>query len=208
MKTVVRTIIFGLIIAALIVAFYFYLSNRTSSNEEKGQDAARTELETVLSKDISKDYPGTPRAVIKWHNRILQLYYNGKLENSDITRLCDQDMLLWDADLLQLNPREVYLNTLNGSIADYRAHGRKIQSSDVADTDDVRYSKKDGRNLSYVIATYFITEGSGYTRIYQNYCMRQDSAGRWKILAFQLCDSVGNPVSEGNAIDLLQGAMQ
>ncbi len=208
MKTVVRTIIFGLIIAALIVGFYFYLSNRTSSNEEKGQDAARTELETVLSKDISKDYPGTPRAVIKWHNRILQLYYNGKLENSDITRLCDQDMLLWDADLLQLNPREVYLNSLNGSIADFRAHGRKIQSSDVADTDDVRYSKKDGRNLSYVIATYFITEGSGYTRIYQNYCMRQDSAGRWKIVAFQLCDSVGNPVNEGTAVDLLQGAMQ
>lgn len=208
MKTVVRTIIFGLIIAALIVGFYFYLSNRTSSNEERGQDAARTELETVLSKDISKDYPGTPRAVIKWHNRILQLYYNGKLENSDITRLCDQDMLLWDADLLQLNPREVYLNSLNGSIADFRAHGRKIQSSDVADTDDVRYSKKDGRNLSYVIATYFITEGSGYTRIYQNYCLRQDSAGRWKIVAFQLCDSVGNPVNEGTAVDLLQGAMQ
>lgn len=208
MKTVVRTIIFGVIIAVLIVAFYFYLSNRNSSNEEKGPDSARTELETVLSKDISKDYPGTPRAVIKWHNRILQLYYNGKVENADITRLCDQDMLLWDADLLQLNPRDAYLSALNGSIADYRAHGRKLQSSDVADTDDIKYSKKDGRNLSYVIASYFITEGSGYTRVYQNYCLRQDSSGRWKIVAFQLCDSVGNPVSEGKAVDLLEGTMQ
>ena len=43
MKTVVRTIIFGLIIAALIVAFYFYLSNRTSSNEEKGQEFVKSE---------------------------------------------------------------------------------------------------------------------------------------------------------------------
>jgi len=208
MKTVVRTIIFGVIIAALIVGFYFYLSNRSSSNEEKGSNAARTELETVLSKDISNDYPGTPRAVIKWHNRILQLYYNSKVENSDITRLCDQDMLLWDSDLLQLNPREAYLASLSGSIADYRAHDRKLQSSDVADTDDVKYSKKDGRNLSYVMASYFITEGSGYTRVYQNYCLRQDSLGRWKILAFQLCDSVGNPLEDGTAVDPLEGMMQ
>lgn len=208
MKTVVRTIIFGIIIAALIVAFYFYLSNRTSSNEEKGPDVARTELEMVLSKDISKDYPGTPRAVIKWHNRILQLYYNGKLENEDITKLCDQDMLLWDSALLQLNPREIYLNTLNGSIADYRAHGRKLQSSDVANTDDVKYSKKDGKQLAYVLASYFITEGSGYTRVYQNYCLRQDSSGRWKILAFQLCDSLGNPIDSGTSVDILEGLMQ
>ena len=117
-------------------------------------------------------------------------------------------MLLWDPALLQLNPREIYLNSLIGSIADYRAHGRKLQSSDVASTDEVKYAMKDGKQLAYVLASYFITEGSGYTRVYQNYCLRQDSSGRWKILAFQLCDSLGNPIDSGTSIDILEGTMQ
>jgi hypothetical protein len=38
--------------------------------------------------------------------------------------------------------------------------------------------------IAYVTSSYFVREGSSYERTYQEYVLRKDSDGNWKIMGF------------------------
>lgn len=200
MKKVIRTAIFGCIIAVLIISFYVYLSRRTTSNEEKSDPTKITAMDEVLQKDFTTDYPGTPRSVIKWYNKIVKLYYDSDTTDEEVVDLADKARELWDDELIDANPRDAYLSSLKADIADYAKHDRVVASTDVCDSDEVKYYTHEGSDMASVIASYFVTEGSGYSKVYQKYALRKDENGNYKIIAFELCDSEGNPISSGHAI--------
>ena len=155
-----------------------------------------SELSKVLAKDFSKEYPETPRSVIKWYNRIIMLYYDEETDDKDVEKLCDQAMMLFDADLLQANPREFYVANVKSDITEYKDRGREIRQSSVQSSGDVEYKKIKDRDYAYVIAYYFTKEGSNYTRTYQKFALRKDENGKWKILAFELTDEDGNSIAQ------------
>ncbi len=193
MKSAVRTGIFGIIIAVLIVSFYLYLSKRmTSGGEETKQPEKVSTMDQVLEKNFAADYPGTARSVIQWYNKIVLLMHDEKTTDSQMVDLCDQALHLFDEELLKVNPRDSYIASVRDDAAAFESAGRKIVSTGVCDSGDVVYFSNGGKKYAYVVASYFETEGSGYTRVYQKYCLRQDSDGKWKIVAFQLCDRDGN----------------
>ncbi len=194
MKNVIRVVILAVCMAALIVGYYFYLSRQGSTIKEETTLEPESELSKVLAKDLSTDYPQTPRSVIKWYNRIIMLYYDNDTSDSDVERLCDQAMMLFDADLLQANPREFYLANVKADITEYHARGREIRQSSVQSSGDVEYKTIKDQKYAYVIAYYFTKEGSNYTRTYQKFALRKDDTGKWKILAIELTDEDGNPV--------------
>ena len=193
MKNVVRVVILAICVASLIVGYYFYLSRRDVGNSEESSLEPESELSKVLAKDFSKEYPETPRSVVKWYNRIIMLYYDDETSDSDVERLCDQAMMLFDADLLQANPREFYVANVKSDITEYHDRGREIRQTSVQNSGDVEYKTIKDRDYAYVIAYYFTKEGSNYTRTYQKFALRKDENGRWKILAFELTDEDGNP---------------
>ena len=48
-----------------------------------------------------------------------------------------------------------------------------------------RYSYfNNGSKIAYVKASYFMKEGSSYSKTYQEYVLRQDKEGCWRILTF------------------------
>ena len=194
MRNAIRMVILTLCMASLVVGYYFYLSRRDSTMTEEVSVEAESELSKVLAKDFSADYPQTPRSVIKWYNRIIMLYYDDETTDSDVERLCDQAMMLFDMDLLQANPREFYISNVKADIADYELHDRQIRQSSVQSSGDVEYKTIKDRDYAYVISYYFTKEGKDYTRTYQKYALRKDDTGKWKILAMELTDEDGNPV--------------
>ena len=194
MKNVVRTLVLIICAAVLIVGFYFYLSRRDGTMKEETSNEVESELSKVLAKDFSNEYPETPRSVVKWYNRIIMLYYDEETGDEDVEKLCDQAMMLFDADLLQANPREFYVANVKADITDYRSRGREIRQSSVQSSGDVEYKTIKDREYAYVIAYYFTKEGSTYTRTYQKFALRKDELGKWKILAFELTDEDGNAV--------------
>ena len=196
MKNVVRITILAIALGCLIVGYYYYLSHR-NVEVDTPEAEEETELDKVLNKDFANEYPETPRSVVKWYNRIIALYYDENTAEAQVDQLCDQAMMLFDADLLQVNPREIYLTSVKADIADYHLHERRIVSTDVASTADVEYKDANGSKYAYVIAYYFIKEGSNYSRTYQKFALRKDESGKWKILAFELTDKDGEPVGAG-----------
>ena len=190
MRNAIRIGIFVIIAATLIIGYYFYLSHGRGKKDPT--PAEQTELEKVLTKDFTNKYPQTPREVIKWYNRILRLYYSGQMDDSQIELLCDQAMMLLDADLLQANPRDRYITSVKAEIAEYRNRGKKMLKSDVCDTSDVEYREVNGDDMAYVLCNYVTSEGSEYQNVYQKYALRRDAEGQWKIIAFELSDEDGS----------------
>lgn len=180
-----RLIIIALACICLICGGYFLFSQNNSVSEEN-----LTEVEKVLVKDLRKDYPKTPREVVKFYNRIVQCYYSEKLSDKEIEDMADQMLCLLDEDLLMVNPRDEYYRSVVSDIKEYNEKNKRIVNSDVCDSNDVVYvdDVKDGSTevdkLAYVNASYFVNTDGEFTNTYQQFVLRQDEDGRWKILTF------------------------
>ena len=180
-----KLVIIAIACICLICGGYFLFSQNNTVSEEN-----LTEVEKVLVKDLKKDYPKTPREVVKFYNRIVKCYYGEKLSDKEIEDMVDQMLSLLDEDLLVVNPRDEYYKSVVADIKEYNSKNKRIVNSDVCDSNDVTYvdDVKDGQNevdkLAYVNASYFINTDGEFTNTYQQFVLRQDDDGRWKILTF------------------------
>ena len=184
MKNVKYIIIAVACICLICAGFFFY------SQDNKEDEKNLTEIEKVIVKDLDSNYPKTPREVVKFYNRIVKCYYGDNPTEEQLNDLVDQMMCIMDDDLLLVNPRDAYYNSVVSDIAQYKEANKQLVSTDVCDSNDVKYitDTKDGETekdeLAYVDATYFVNEDGQFGYSYQQFVLRQDENGRWKILTF------------------------
>ena len=181
----------GRIIAAVICigvivgAFYWISASRAKKSVENQVEL--TEVEKLLTKDLEKNYPLTPREVVKSYNRMVSCLYNETCTNEQIEGMADQLRILMDDELKEQNPKETYAESLKTDVESYKLAERKIVNVTVSDSADVQYKKKDGRECAYVKSSYFMEEGDkNYIRSVQCFVLRKDEAENWKILGFYL----------------------
>jgi hypothetical protein len=181
MKKVIRILVAVLCIAAVCGAFYF-LKQRTDKAQNAEEDL--TEVQKLITKNLDENYPATPREVVKLYNRFITCFYKDDYTQEELTQMADQVWLLLDEELQEENPKETYLASLEADIDDYASRNRYIASSSVSDSADVEEKTIDGDKIAYVTSSYFVREGSSYERTYQEYVLRKDSDGNWKIMGF------------------------
>ena len=97
-----------------------------------------------------------------------------------------------DDELLSYNPRDVYLESLKADIEDYKIRKKEIVQSSVSDSNDITYATVGGDYCAYVDAYYFSREASDYSRTYEQFVLRRDEDGHWKILSFRLTEGEEN----------------
>ena len=185
MKKVLRIGIAIICMVSLIVGYYTYLSRRNDATSSQ-DNVELSEVQAIISKNFVKDYPATPRAVVKWYNRIITAYYSEEYTQGELEKMADQARMLMDDELLQYNPKDTYLASLSLEIEDYRNRSRTIVSSSVSDSNEVQYKKVNGNDCAFLSTYYFIREGSSYDRTYEDFCLRKDANGNWKILTWRL----------------------
>jgi hypothetical protein len=185
MKKALRIGIAIICMVSLVVGYYAYLSRRNDNASAK-DNVELSEVQSILTKNFKKDYPATPRAVVKWYNRIITAYYSEEYTQEQLEQMADQARMLMDDELLKYNPRDTYLASLSMEIEDYHNRERIIVSSTVSDSNEVQYKKVNGYDCAFLSTYYFIREGSSYTRTYEDFCLRKDSNGNWKILTWRL----------------------
>ena len=89
-----RTVIIAIVCIVVICGgFYLY-----SQSQNSGTDASLTDVEKILLKNLSTDYPKTPREVAKLYNRIVAGYHAKDTSKEQVGKLVDQMMLLFDED--------------------------------------------------------------------------------------------------------------
>lgn len=177
-----RIVILAIVIVAAICTAFYIVNN--NSKKESAKEAGLTEIQKITTRNMEKDYPATPREVIKFYNRIVKCYYGRQYSDDELEQLADQALSMFDDDLLKKNQKESYIESVKSDAAQYEEDNKSISQTDVCDSNDVKYMTDNGDDIAYVTASYFIKNGSSYTKTYQEYVLRKDGDGDWKILTF------------------------
>ena len=175
MKKNGQKIIFAVVCVVVIIGLFWYATTKKVNSAENSDN---------LTKNLEKNYPETPREVVKFYNRIITCFYDEEYTDDELYQLGDQARLLMDDELLENNSRDDYFKSLKADIEDYHDKSKKIESSSVCGSDEVKYQKIDGDDCAYVTASYFVDENKSFTRTNQTYVLRKDNDGKWKILVF------------------------
>ena len=180
-----KYVIIGIVcICLILVGFFFFSKDNVTTDKDL------TEVEKLIVRDLEEDYPKTPREVMKFYNRILISYYNGEATTVQLEKLVDQMLLLLDEDLLVVNPRDEYYNSVLSEVKEYKTLNKRVVSAEVCDSKDVKYvdDVKEGTSevdkIAYVNTSYFINTDGEFAYSYQQFVLRQDDDGRWKVLTF------------------------
>ena len=158
------------LIAAICGSFYVVNDKSKRANQK---EKVLTEVQRITTKDLDKNYPQTPREVVKLYNRIVKCYYGMQYSDEELDALTDQALKLFDDELAANNPKDTY-----------KEQGITLAQTGVCDSNDVKYVTDNGSKIAYVKASYFMKEGSSYSKTYQEYVLRQDKEGCWRILTF------------------------
>lgn len=197
--------------------FYAYLSGKDGTDSEVKKEAS--EISKLLSKNLIAEYPETPREVVKLYSRITVCFYGTECTDEEIEKLADMSLILFDNELLEKNPKNEYLVNLKAVIDEYAATEKiitdyTVQSSNMiekytVDGEDyakvrVMYSMRDFKILDNKTTGFLSGCGTGarknkeyrYYTTYEDFLLRKDENGKWKILAWQVPEMEG--IDEGD----------
>lgn len=180
----VKNVLIIVALIALVVGYYFYLSNK----ETKVDETVVTAVQNVIQKDIEKNYPPTPKEVVKYYSDVTKCLYNEKYEDEQLQQMADKLLLLYDDELLAINPRDQYVTSLKKDVNDFISQGYSIVNYTPSNSTDVIYDRIEGRECAKMYCTYSVRKGADYTASKHVFELRKDKDGHWKILGFGMAD--------------------
>lgn len=180
-------VILLILLAVLIVGAFALVAYRTPKTAEEATEV--TEKDALMSKNIEVSYPSTPREVLKLYNRYMVCLYgveSDQLTDDEVRTLGIKMRQMYDEELLEANPQESHLQKLTQEIVAFQADEKVMIQANVCDSNEVDYIDVEGASGALLEASYFIKKGSKeFSRTYQQYLMRKDANGNWKILGFE-----------------------
>lgn len=184
----IRGIIVLVVLAALIVGYYFYLANHEREYSE--DEVETTRVQEILLKDISKSYPATPKEVVKLYSDITLCFYDETYSEEELYDLAMMSHKLLDDELAKKNPEEEYYQNLVNEIADYKEKNYVISAYSTSSSIDIENEKfqSDGYSWTKVYCYYTIRRGTVITTIEEVFLLRKDESGYWKIYGWDLVE--------------------
>ncbi|NLL92598.1 MAG: hypothetical protein GX225_00410 [Clostridiales bacterium] len=176
------------LLMVLAVLLYFRFSNRTVETKKPAgdEDTAVSEVDKVLSKDLSKNYPLTAREVVNLYTRIQKCYYNEECTPDEIVSLAYMTTYLFDEELVANNPFDEYYSELLEDIEQYHKTESTISRVILDKSSDVVYSTVDDIKYASINCIYYVKNSKGTSRTKETYALRKDEEGRWKILGWMI----------------------
>ncbi len=181
-KRATRTTIIILVLVMALVGYYAYLSNR---NKASRQDDTVTAVQNALSRDLERDYPPTPKEVVKYYNELFTCLYNEECTGEEIEALGLKARELYDAQLLEANEVASYLMRLQSEVKAGRDNQRCITSASVASSTNVDFFQQDGYEFAKLQCSYNILDAGKKYATTQMYLLRKDGNKKWKIYGWE-----------------------
>lgn len=184
----VKILIIVIILAAIVLGYFYYLGHRDRKQTEEA--AAATVVQSVLMRDLERNYPPTPKEVVKYYSEITECFYNEEYSDEELVQLANQIQRLYDAELVANKTQEQYMQDLRNEIAQMRQNKYTIASYEVSASTDVKEFTQDGDSCASLYCTYYIRQPSSGTRVasMEQFVLRKDPDGHWKILGWELVE--------------------
>ncbi|MCM1536822.1 MAG: hypothetical protein NC254_00290 [bacterium] len=191
-QNVIKVVILFVVLALVIGICYFRLSNRTRRADTE-KDVQSTAVQEVLLRDLSRNYPPTPKEVIKYYSEISKCFYNESYTEEELILLAEQAQRLYDEELIANKTQEQYLTDLKADILEFEEAGYTIASYTTSSSVDIENSKfkQDGYEWARVYCYYTMRTKGGTARTTERFLLRKDSDGYWKIYGWELVDDEG-----------------
>ncbi len=187
-SSVGTTIVCILFAAVFIVGIYLSLTRDKQKNAIEA-DAEVTEVTTLISRDLEKDYPATVREVMKYYCRITKCIYSDELSDSQMTKLVDKLRGLYSDDLLAKNDRTEMIGLVKTEIKNYKTAETKIQSYNVAESGEITYYRNETPQRALIDIYFTLKNKDGsFDRAYEEFVLIQDADSRWKIQGWRLSE--------------------
>lgn len=183
-------VILVLVCLAILYYFNFETHNKKPQNTQKDEVG---EVQKLINKDLEKNYPASPREVVRMYSRIITCFYGEKYSEDEKKALSLQARILMDSELLQNNPFEQYYEDLTADIEQYKNENKNISTYILDKSSDVIYKTLQSKHYASLNCVYYVKGKSGTERTIETYTLRKDESGKWKILYWKL-----TPASEEN----------
>lgn len=164
-----------------VFALYYYLVNKVERSDPEVETSA---VEDVLLKNLETDYPATVREVIKYYNEIMSCYYSENPTDEELKKLADKAIELYDAELVDYQSEEMYIEDLKAEIAAFAASDTVLSHMALSSSTAVDYYTYNGRECAQIRCIYTMRQKTGLMTIKEVYVLRKDDSGRWKILGW------------------------
>lgn len=178
------TVILLLVIIGLV--FFTYLSNRANKSPEATTDS---EAQKLLNYDFENEYPKTPRETVKLHCDYLKNVYSDKFADEDLSTVNQNIRKLFDMELLELNAENEQLQKMKDELLLYRENKQKIVSYSLPEGSQVEKNTEGDTEYAKMKVTLNFRVGSSPVSAEEEYILRKDSLGQWKILGWQTISS-------------------
>lgn len=185
----IKIVIIAVFLAALVLGYYFYLSQKTG--KEAAEEVVQiTAVQSVLMKDLERNYPPTPKEVLRYYCQITQCFYNEEYSEEELLELAAKIQELYDDELVANKSQEDYLNDLKTEIADMKQNQYTITGYEISASTDVEYFVEDGRSCARMYCTFNLKQAgaTGTTASMEQFVLRQDEDEHWKILGWELVE--------------------
>lgn len=181
-----------ILLACMIVGYYFYLSNIRSSNNED-TEPVDTEIMTmsqkVLSRNLESNYPPSPREVVKYFSEITQCFYNEEHTDEELKDLALKIREIYDDELVANQTEEEYLDLLSRDVDDYQSNGRSISGYSPSSSMDVEFFSEDGYDWARLYCIYDVKQDSLIYKTTLCFILRKDENSHYKIFGWEKQDS-------------------
>ncbi len=173
----------------MIVGYFYYLSNREVPNKNNSEESTEksSAVAEVLLRDLDRNYPSTPKEVIKYFADLTQVLHNEEYSDEEYEALADKIKQLYDTELVENKEYEQYLTDLEAEIALFHQNQWVISSYSTSSSTDVERFSEDGHDFARLYCTFTIRQGSsGYPKSEEVFLLRKDDDGHWKIYGWKL----------------------
>ena len=202
-KTTKIVTIVLLVVITGVVGVFAFLSNK---DQQERQEAVMTQVEKVLIRDLSNDYPPTPKEVIKYYVEIEKCFYADDTTDEDLEALGMKARELYDEELLEINGLPDYLINLKADVERFKGQGRKIVSVAVASAINVDTFQEDGYEFARLTCGYNIIDEGVTKQMSKVYLLRRDENRLWKIYGWDNVkeNTENNAEDNANNVNLIE----
>lgn len=188
---------FTILMIFLMLAGLGYYTYLNQNNAKKQENSEESEVSRLLNYDFEEDYPKTVREVVKLHCKYLKNAYNGKFTEEELFTINKQIRQLFDEELLENNPQEKQLQGLKDDIALYSEENKKYISYTLAEASQIDYNTENDKEYAKITVSIVLKADTLTLSGEEEYILRKDTDGRWKILGWQAVQQETTQEDEG-----------
>ncbi len=180
------------LVGVVVLGVFLMLNSREDDGIfSKDEKKKNTEVQNILAKDLDRNYPATVREVVRLYSRISRCYHNEVISEEEFKGLVEFQRKIFDEEFLENNPLDAFTNNLQTEIESAKERKYSMVTYRVQKESSVVTWQSDENEFASIIACFTMGEKeAAFTRTYEEFLLRKDEKGRWKIVGWRLTDPI------------------